>query len=303
MSSWSCPYLDTENDHCRRLDMPCVPGRLGCVLPRTLVFATPVAERVRLADERARALGRHKPKPGRAKRAVPKSEAITMGAAVNDNDANDKPRACPPPLTRDIVRAYEDAKVRGLCEDGAVEAAAEPLHRAEATRVSGLLRQGVDSNRKIARHLFATIPAERATEQPAGVVNHAAWTIAHLNHYHPAILDLIQGRAVRDPGQHPDAARYDAGSTPTADPGAYPAWADLAARYNRAHDGIHEALGSVSHQALAQPPKLERWAEAFADTASALQYLLVHHEALHLGALTVWCRVTGLLMIKSDARL
>lgn len=51
MSSWSCPYLETFNDHCRRLDKLCVPGRPGCVLPRSLNYATPVAERIRLADE------------------------------------------------------------------------------------------------------------------------------------------------------------------------------------------------------------------------------------------------------------
>lgn len=308
MSSWSCPYLDTESDHCRRLDKPCVPGRQGCVLPLKLVFATPVAERVRLADERAKALGRHKTKPVRAKRATPKAEATAMDDAVNkdNNEVNndnvsDRAQACPLTLARDIVRAYEDAKVRGVCEDGAVEAAAEPLHRAQAARVIGLLHQGLVSNREVAQSLFATIPAERATEQPPGVVNHAAWTIAHLNHYHPAIMDLIQGRAVHDPGQHPDAARYDAGSTPIADPGAYPSWGDLVSRYDRAHADILEALGTVSHQTLAQPPGLARWAEAFADTASALQYLVVHHEAIHLGELTVWCRATGLLVMESDA--
>jgi len=68
MSSWSCPYLDERFDHCNRLNTPCVPGRPGCVMPRTLVFATPLAERIRRADESARR-ARRSPTPNRAGRA------------------------------------------------------------------------------------------------------------------------------------------------------------------------------------------------------------------------------------------
>lgn len=53
MTSWSCPYMDEETNHCRRLDKPCVPGRPGCVLPRTLTFALPLEERIRRGDEQA----------------------------------------------------------------------------------------------------------------------------------------------------------------------------------------------------------------------------------------------------------
>jgi len=51
MSSWSCPYLNGSEDHCRRLDQPCVPGRPGCILPRTLIYGTPLELRIQRADE------------------------------------------------------------------------------------------------------------------------------------------------------------------------------------------------------------------------------------------------------------
>lgn len=46
MSSWSCPHLDERTDNCRRLKVPCVPGRKGCVLPNNLRYAVPPEQRV-----------------------------------------------------------------------------------------------------------------------------------------------------------------------------------------------------------------------------------------------------------------
>ena len=47
MSSFSCPHHEEVEDLCLRLDTDCVPGRPGRVLPRTLVYAVPVEERIR----------------------------------------------------------------------------------------------------------------------------------------------------------------------------------------------------------------------------------------------------------------
>lgn len=54
MSSWSCPHLDEPTEHCRRLKTDCVPGRPGCVLPSTLIFATPLEERLRSKKKQSR---------------------------------------------------------------------------------------------------------------------------------------------------------------------------------------------------------------------------------------------------------
>jgi len=220
---------------------------------------------------------------------------------VMDDAARDKTEALPTRLTREIAQAYDDARIRGLCDSGALEVAAERVRHAEATMAADLLRQGLRFNNEVARSLFAVIPADRATEQPDGVVNHPAWTLAHLCHYQPATLALAGGQSVRDPAQLPDAHRYDAGSTPIRDKAAYPAWAELTARYKQAHDEILQSLESITHQTLVQRPGLGRWAHTFADTASALQYLLVHHEAIHLGQMMVWCRVMGVLATQSNA--
>ncbi len=56
MSSFSCPHFDMERDTCMRLDAPCVPGRLGCVLRRNSVFAVPVEERLAEREQESRHL-------------------------------------------------------------------------------------------------------------------------------------------------------------------------------------------------------------------------------------------------------
>jgi len=53
--SFSCPHFHPDDDHCLRLKTDCVPGRRGCVLPASTVYAVPAEERVRLKDEEKRA--------------------------------------------------------------------------------------------------------------------------------------------------------------------------------------------------------------------------------------------------------
>jgi len=157
-----------------------------------------------------------------------------------------------------------------------------------------LLSCGWSANLELAERLLATIADERITTQPAGVVNHPAWTLAHLVHYHPAILALVDGRTVPDPASHPDADRFDAGSTPVDDPSQYPTKAALIRRYRHGHQRIETALGQAPTDRLNQPPGLTRWTEGFGTTARVLQYLMVFHEAEHLGQLVAWRRAMRL---------
>lgn len=55
--SFSCPHFDVDRDFCLRLNKYCVPGRPGCVLGATAVFAVPVEERIRAKDEEKRLAG------------------------------------------------------------------------------------------------------------------------------------------------------------------------------------------------------------------------------------------------------
>lgn len=46
MTSFSCPHFAQHRDWCQKLDDWCVPGRLGCVIPKTTVFAVPWQQRL-----------------------------------------------------------------------------------------------------------------------------------------------------------------------------------------------------------------------------------------------------------------
>jgi hypothetical protein len=52
--SFSCPHFRPNDEACLRLKTDCVPGRKGCVLPKSTVYAVPAEERVRLREEEKR---------------------------------------------------------------------------------------------------------------------------------------------------------------------------------------------------------------------------------------------------------
>lgn len=160
--------------------------------------------------------------------------------------------------------------------------------------VVSVLLDGWQQNLAAMRRLWPTLPPDRITAQPQGVVNHPAWTVSHMNHYHPAILCMARGEPVSDPGLHSDAGRYDAGSTPVDDPGLYPTPQQLWQTYLAGHERIAVALAGAGDRLLNQPPGLPRWAASFATTATILSYLMVYHEATHIGQVMVWRRAMGM---------
>lgn len=52
--SFSCPHFRPDDEYCLRLKTDCVPGRPGCVLPRTSGYAVPAEERVRAKEAEKR---------------------------------------------------------------------------------------------------------------------------------------------------------------------------------------------------------------------------------------------------------
>lgn len=56
MTSFSCPHFAQHRDWCQKLDDWCVPGRPGCVLPKTTVFAVPWQQRLAKKRDAAQAI-------------------------------------------------------------------------------------------------------------------------------------------------------------------------------------------------------------------------------------------------------
>lgn len=141
-----------------------------------------------------------------------------------------------------------------------------------------------------AQSLLKNVAADQYVLQPAGVVNHPAWTLSHLIHYHPAILSLLRNEPVADPANAPNVNLYDEGSTPQPDPTLYLPGDELLAAYLKSHAHVLEALKQAPDECFSQKPGLERWAKAFPTVADNLVYLMLLHESQHLGQVMVWRR-------------
>jgi hypothetical protein len=121
-------------------------------------------------------------------------------------------------------------------------------------------------------------------------MNHPAWLLAHLHTYHPVIADLLRAKEPADPA----TAKYGKGSVVSDDPADYPAWDELLASYRQGHADVLAALDDADEQKLQGPMPIKRWAErGFPQFGSILGYLMVRHEALHLGQLSTWRRAAG----------
>lgn len=161
-------------------------------------------------------------------------------------------------------------------------------------QVAQMLAYGSALNLGKVEALMKDIAPDVMTHQPTGVMNHPAWTIAHLVHYHPAILCMLRGEVIADPGLHPDAPRFDAGSIPVDDVAACPTRDALLGQYRRGHQDAERLLQSVDGEVLQGKPGLPRWAKAFGTVEKALVYLMLYHESLHIGEIMVWRRAMGL---------
>lgn len=141
-----------------------------------------------------------------------------------------------------------------------------------------------------AKSLLGDVPADQYVLQPNGVVNHPAWTLSHLIHYHPAILSLLRNEPVADPANAPKANLYDEGSTPQSDTTLYLPGDELLMAYCQGHDQILNALQQAPEDFFARKPGLDRWAKAFPTVADNLVYLMLLHESQHLGQVMAWRR-------------
>ena len=145
-------------------------------------------------------------------------------------------------------------------------------------------------NGDYAQRLVADVPEQRMTFQPGPGVNHPAWILSHLIAYHPVIVAVIQ----REPFDDPKGHEFGMQSKPLPDPDRYAPKERLAADFAKGHRDVEDALGAADPAIFQVPISLPRWKEAMPTTGLALGYLMLLHEALHLGQFSAWRRVQGL---------
>lgn len=147
-----------------------------------------------------------------------------------------------------------------------------------------------DKNLHYGENLMTDVPQEKMVYQPAPGMNHPAWLLSHLNAYHPVIAAVIRGEPFDDPKFH----RFGMQSQPEPDASVYPSKKELVNAYIHGHERVTEALREAKPARLNEPVPLERWSKTMPNIGTALGYLMIHHEATHLGQLSVWRRVQGM---------
>jgi len=150
------------------------------------------------------------------------------------------------------------------------------------------------ANGAYGEQLVADLSDEQMIAQPRVggelAVNHAAWVISHLCAYHPVMTALLEGRTPDDPKDH----RYGMTSKPVADASEYPSADELRRQFAEGHAAVAAAMEKATDATFEAAMPVERWAPKFPQVGLALPYLMVRHEALHLGQLSAWRRVQGL---------
>ncbi|MGE0191239.1 MAG: DinB family protein [Planctomycetota bacterium] len=137
------------------------------------------------------------------------------------------------------------------------------------------------------RLLLEGIDAASWTLQPAGVVNHAAWTVGHL----AASMEAIGGELGLAPWLEPTwRTRHGEGSTPVDDAVAYPPPSVLWSRFEDAADRVASAVKQVGNEAWFGPLPDERYRATYPTLAHAVLHILVGHTAAHVGQLGCWLR-------------
>ena len=128
--------------------------------------------------------------------------------------------------------------------------------------------------------------------RPGGNMNHPAWILGHVSLYHPATIALLAGKPFDDPKN--DELFGFAGKGPQPDIAKYGSKEKIISRFKAGHEQVAQALLNAPAEAFNRPPSLERWAASYPTVDFILPDLLLHHESLHIGQISIWRRAAGL---------
>jgi len=128
-------------------------------------------------------------------------------------------------------------------------------------------------------------------DQPAGHVNHAAWTTAHLCVTGARSVVYLGGI---DPIDDDWRGRFAGGTLPLAAPDeGHADIATILARYRHIHTAVAEAAAQCPAARLDEANPLER-ARAFQPTLGGMvKFMITAHEAYHVGQLKLWAKAVA----------
>jgi hypothetical protein len=149
-----------------------------------------------------------------------------------------------------------------------------------------------DNQLRYALALLADLTDEQFVLRPGGNMNHPAWILGHVSLYHPVTVQLLRGEAIDDPKNN--VLFGFAGQGPVDGIQAYGSKQSLVSTFEAGHEQVAQALLSAEPQAFERPPSLERWAKMYPTVEFMLPDLLIHHESMHIGQISIWRRAAGL---------
>ena len=149
-----------------------------------------------------------------------------------------------------------------------------------------------DDAARYALNLLEDLSDEQMVLRPGGNMNHPAWILGHLCIYHPIVPALLNGEPFDDPAE--DSLFGFRGRGPQVDPVVYGSKQAQVDRYVEGHETVAQALLNATVDQLQRAPSLARWSKMFPSVEFMLPDLLLHHESIHIGQLSIWRRAAGL---------
>jgi len=139
--------------------------------------------------------------------------------------------------------------------------------------------------------LLADIPDDQMCDQPAGIVNHPAWTVGHLSMAAEFGVMLLGGEMELPAGWN---GLYGRGSTPKHDRSLYGSKSELLAAFEHHHGRATAAAAAATPEMLAAETPDPDFRQVNPTLGDALVFILVTHTGAHLGQLSAWRRTKGL---------
>jgi hypothetical protein len=149
-----------------------------------------------------------------------------------------------------------------------------------------------NANHHYAHQLLEVIPEDKMADQPAGLPNHPAWTLAHLSIAgNNLLVPALGGKPLDLAGWE---TKYGYGSKPTQDRTQYPSKNELIQTYDEVHRIAAEGIKSSFDQIVGVVTPDEGTRSYFPTLDKLVAYMTSIHEANHLGQLADWRRAMGM---------
>lgn len=157
-----------------------------------------------------------------------------------------------------------------------------------------------DNGLRYALALLEDVTDEQMVLRPGGNMNHPAWILGHMSLYYPIVPALLEGRQFEDPADNELFGFRGRG--PLMDAQAYGSKQSQIDRMTSGHEEVAQALLAATQEQLNRPPSLLRWAAMYPTVEFMLPDLLLMHENIHIGQLSIWRRAVGLPAIEFPDR-